>query len=218
MLRKASLWVLGLAGASILLCGGEATAQDTQQGPARTEQAPAGQALSSADAAALQREVDQLRAELLQLRQDVTQLRGQLAGTGGAGIPAGARVVSPQRETAAQEDPGAQEGTGGTGAAGLGSDVPPAGSNVPSPPGTAVVDAVYTGVVRSVGDTEVAIAVGEGPPLTLRVDSQTRVRQDGRNIALRKLQPGDQVRAVVDMVGEERTTEISVLPSSPAGK
>ncbi|WAM26329.1 hypothetical protein [Myxococcus sp. NMCA1] len=212
MLRKASLWVLGIVGLSMLLCGGVATAQGTQQVPARTEQAPAGQALTSTDAAALQREVDQLRAELLQLRQEVTQLRGQVTGTGSAGIPPGARVVSPQRETAAQQ------GTGGTGAAGVVNDVPPEGSDVPSPPGTAVVDAVYTGVVRSVGDTEVAIAVGDGPPLTLRVDPRTRVFRDGRNIALRKLKPGEHVRAVVNLLDEERTMEISVLPSTPAGK
>ncbi|WNZ62096.1 hypothetical protein QEG98_40840 [Myxococcus sp. MxC21-1] len=96
--------------------------------------------------------------------------------------------------------------------------MPPEGSDVPSPPGTAVVDAVYTGVVRSVGDTEVAIALGEGPPLTLRVDPRTRVFRDGRNIALRKLEPGDHVRAVVNLLDEERTMEISVLPSTPAGK
>lgn len=209
MLRKASLWVLGIAGLSMLLCGGAATAQGTQQAPARTEQAPTEQVLAETDAAALQREVNQLRAELLQLRQEVTQLRGQVAGTGGAGIPPGARVVSPQRDTAAQQD----TGTGGAG--GVVSDVPPAGSDVPSPPGTAVVDAVYTGVVRSVGDAEVAIAVGDGPPLTLRVDPQTRVFRDGRNIALRKLEPGEQVRAVVNLLDEERTMEISVLPSTP---
>ncbi|WP_194863140.1 hypothetical protein [Myxococcus sp. AB036A] len=214
MLRKAIWWGLGIAGLSILLCGGVATAQGTQQVPARTEQAPTGQALTGTDAAALQREVDQLRAELLQLRQEVTQLRGQVTGTGGAGIPPGARVVSPRRDTADQQD----AGTGGTGAAGVVNDVPPEGSNVPSPPGTAVVDAVYTGVVRSVGDTEVAIAVGEGPPLTLRVDPRTRVFRDGRNIALRKLEPGEHVRAVVNLLDEERTMEISVLPSTPAGK
>ena len=218
MLRKASLWVLGIAGLSMLLCGDVATAQGTQQVSERTGQAPTGQALTSTDAAALQREVDQLRAELLQLRQEVTQLRGQVAGTGGAGIPPGARVVSPQRETATQQDTGAQPGTGGTGAGGVVSDVPPAGADVPSPPGTAVVDAVYTGVVRSVGDSEVAITVGEGPPLTLRVDPRTRVFRDGRNIALRKLEPGEQVRAVVNLLDEERTTEISVLPSAPTGK
>ncbi|NVJ10173.1 hypothetical protein HUW63_33755 [Myxococcus sp. AM001] len=220
MLRKASGWalVLGLAGLSMLLCGDVATAQGTPQEPARTEQAPTGQGLTSTDAAALQREVNQLRAELLQLRQEVTQLRGQVAGTGGAGIPPGARVVSPQRDTAAPRDTGAQPGTGGAGAAGVVSDVPPAGSDVPSPPGTAVVDAVYTGVVRSVGDTEVAIAVGDGPPLTLRVDPQTRVFRDGRNIALRKLEPGEQVRAVVNLMDEERTMEISVLPSNPPRK
>ncbi|NOJ82646.1 hypothetical protein [Myxococcus xanthus] len=209
MLRKVSLWVLGIVGLSMLLCGGVATAQGTQQVPAGAEQAPTGQAPTGTDVAALQREVDQLRAELLQLRQEVTQLRGQVTGTGGAGIPPGARVVSPRRDTADQQ---------GTGAAGAVQDVPPEGSDVPSPPGTAVVDAVYTGVVRSVGDTEVAIAVGEGPPLTLRVDPRTRVLRDGRNIALRKLEPGEHVRAVVNLLDEERTMEISVLPSTPAGK
>ncbi|WP_426755909.1 bZIP transcription factor [Myxococcus sp. Y35] len=284
MLRKASGWMLGIVGLSLLLCGGTAAAQDTRQVPAQAGQA-SGQALSETEAANLQREVDQLRADLSQLRQEVTQLRAQQQsaggatvgggaqqgvaaqqpqgtggggtqqgvaaqqpqgsgattgaaqdtaaqqpqgsgattgapqdsaaqqeGTGGAGVPPGARVVRPRQDVAAQQ------GTGGTGQGGVVSDVPPAGSDVPSPPGTAVVDAVYTGVVRSVGEDQVAIAFGEGPPLTLRVDPRTRVLRDGKNIALRKLEPGEQVRAVVDLLDNERTTEISVLPSAAPGK
>ncbi|AKQ70319.1 hypothetical protein A176_007231 [Myxococcus hansupus] len=208
MLRKASGWMLGIAGLSLLLCGGTASAQNTRQVPAQTGQ-PAEQAPSTSNTDALQREVDQLRAELTQLRQEVTQLRGQLTGVGGSG----ARVVRPRQDVAPP-----QQGTGGTGAAGVVSDVPPAGSDVPTSPGTAVVDAVYTGVVRSVGENQVAIAVGEGPPLTLQVDPRTRVLRDGQNIALRKLEPGEQVRAVVNLLDNERTMEISVLPADASGK
>ncbi len=212
MLRKASGWMLGIAGLSLLLCGGTASAQGTQQVPAQTGQA-AGQAPSMAETENLQREVDQLREELTQLRQEVTQLRGQITGAGGSGVPPGARVVNPRQDVAAP-----QQGTGGTGSAGVVSDVPPAGSDVPTSPGTAVVDAVYTGVVRSVGENQVAIDLGEGPPLTLQVDPRTRVQRDGRNIALRKLEPGEEVRAVVNLLDNERTLEISVLPPDAPGK
>ena len=208
MLRKASGWMLGIAGLSLLLCGGTASAQNTGQVPVQTGQ-PMKQAPSTANTDDLQREVDQLRAEVTQLRQELTQLRGQVTGGGGSG----ARVVAPRQDVAPP-----QQGTGGTGAAGVVSDVPPAGSDVPTSPGTAVVDAVYTGEVRSVGENEVAIDVGDGPPLTLQVDPRTRVHREGRNIALRKLEPGEQVRAVVNLLDNERTMEISVLPSDAPGR
>jgi len=213
MPRKASGWLLGIVGLALLfLCGGAAAAQEPQQVPAQAGQAP-GQSLSTAEAANLQSEVTQLRAELSQLRQEVTQLRAQVEGaqpgTGGSGVPPGARVVSPRRETTEPE------GTEGAGAPGAASGAPPAGPNAPSPSGKAVVDAVYTGVVRSVGEREVALALGSGPPLTLHVDPRTRVQRDGRNISLRQLEPGEHVRAVVNLLDNDRTMEISVLPSAP---
>jgi hypothetical protein len=46
------------------------------------------------------------------------------------------------------------------------------------------------------------------------VDSKTRVLRDGKNIGARQLEKGEQVRAVVDMVGQHQTLEIAVLPAA----
>ena len=264
MLRKASWTVLGIAGLSVLMCGGcsaeaqsggagaSATPQATSQaGAARGRQA-GGQGLPAGDAAELWSTVAELRSEVSQLRQEVTRLRAQVAGTGGSGAAAGtgdarggtarggtaqgtggsgaagtaqgtggAGVAGSAQGSGAQGD---NAGTGGSGAAGPGarsapvvSDVPPAGSNVPSPQGTQVVNAVYTGEVRSVSAKQVVIAMEAGAPLVLDVDEGTRILRDGRSIGVRQLEKGEQVRAVVDLVGQDQTLEIAVLPGATQG-
>jgi hypothetical protein len=94
------------------------------------------------------------------------------------------------------------------------SDVPRAGSTVPAPQGTAVVNAVYLGQVRSASAQQVVIETGSGAALTLGVGPDTRVLRDGRNIGARQLEKGERVRAVVDMVGQDQTLEIAVLPAA----
>jgi hypothetical protein len=203
MLRKVSWTVLGIAGLSLLMCGG--CTAEAQSGGAEAQQArpdadapqrqASGQASPAGEDADLRRSVAELRAEVSQLRQEVTRLRAQVAepgvgGSGSAGTPKGTGAQTP-----------------------VVSDVPPAGSNVPTARGTAVVNAVYTGTLVSVSPRQVVIDTGSDASLTLGVGSGTQVLRDGRNIGALQLEKGEQVRAVVDMVGQHQTLEIAVLPA-----
>jgi outer membrane murein-binding lipoprotein Lpp len=237
MPRKVQWTVLGIVGLSVLMCAGcSAEAQSTgttTRGaqPGATQQAN-GQALPPGDAASLWRSMTELRAEVTQLRQEVTRLRAQVAQPGAAGTGA-ARAGTGGSGAAGTGD--AQPGTGGSGTAGasgtqaapgtggsgpsgtqapLVSDVPPAGSNVPAPRGTQVVNAVYTGAVSSVSAKQVVITMEDGAPLVLGVYPKTRVLREGRNIPVGQLEKGEQVRAVVDLVGQDKTLEIAVLPAA----
>ncbi|WP_163991017.1 hypothetical protein [Pyxidicoccus caerfyrddinensis] len=263
MLRKVSWTVLGIAGLSLLMCGGctaeaqsgGAEAQQVKQPDAAAPQRQAsGQASPAGEDADLQRSVAELRAEVSQLRQEVTRLRAQVAepGTGGSGAGTGDTRADTARsgegpgtggsgsvgDTDAQAgSAGSAQGTGvtgeqaGTASAGQGtggagtpqgtgvkspvvSDVPPAGSNVPTARGTAVVNAVYTGKLISVSPRQVVIDTGSDVSLTLGVGPGTQVLRDGRNIGALQLKKGEQVRAVVDMVGQHQTLEIAVLPKA----
>jgi hypothetical protein len=183
---------VALAGLTVLMGAGGCSAQ--AQSAAQGGQA-GQQALPPGEAAGLWNTVRELRAEVTQLRQEVARLRTQVADAGGGG-------------TRAPDD----TGTGGSGAAGTraASDVPPPGSEVPSPRGTAVVNAVYTGVVSAVSGQRVVIQREDGSPLSLDVGEQTRVLRDGQGIRVGELKKGEQVRAVVDLVGQEQTVELAV--------
>jgi len=189
--------------------------------------------------AELRAEVSQLRQEVTRLRAQVAETgvggsgRGDAradtarSGTGPAGN-AGAQAGQGTGGSGASGGGTAQgtggsdtaQGTGGAGAAGtgtqapLGSDVPPAGSEVPSPRGTAVVNAIYTGVVYSASEQQVVIDMEGGGPLALGVDRGTRVFREGRSIGAPQLEKGEQVRAVVNLVGQDKTLEIAVLPTA----
>lgn len=207
MLRKLSWTVLGIAGLSLLMCGG--CTAEAQSGGAATQQvepeaAPpqrqaGGQAQPAGEDADLPSTEAELRAEVLRLRQEVARLRAQVneQGVGGSGS-AGTSAIP--------------EGAG-TRAPVMG-DVPAAGSGVRAPRGTAVVNAVYLGTVRSASAKQVVIDTGYGESLPLSVDAKTRVLRDGQSIGARQLQQGEQVRAVVDMVGQDQTLEIAVLPAA----
>nr|WP_253910628.1 hypothetical protein [Pyxidicoccus fallax] len=154
---------------------------------------------------------------------------GTAQGTGGAGTETqgnaqgtGAGASGTGRGTGGAGTAGTGQGTGGAGATGRGSapvvsDVPPSGSNVPAPSGTQMVNAIYTGEVRSVSGNQVVIGLETGAPLVLDVDARTRVFRNGRGIGVRQLEKGEQVRAVVDLVGQDQTLEIAVLPAAPRG-
>ncbi|MCP3062619.1 hypothetical protein LXT21_27925 [Myxococcus sp. K38C18041901] len=185
----------------------------------------------------LRREVSKLRAQVDAGGTNGAGARAQ--GTGGSGpttadrepaSPARAARADDARATAsdasaragntgAASDEGASaQGTGGSGTqprpedgTGTARDVPPAGTNVPAPVGTAVVTATYSGVVRSVAPPDVVIGQDSGEALTLEVGPRTRVLREGRSIGVRDLDPGDRVYAVVDMVGQHETMEISVV-------
>ncbi|MCK8501787.1 hypothetical protein [Myxococcus fulvus] len=183
----------------------------------------------------LRAEVRELRQEVSRLRAqvDTGARRGtgaQAQGTGaqaqGTGAQAQGTGAQAQGTNAQAQDTGTQaqgtgaqaQGTGGSGTqprpedgTGTARDVPPAGTTVPAPVGTAVVKATYSGVVRSVAPPEVVIGQDSGEALTLEVGPRTRVLREGRSIGVRDLDPGDRVYAVVDMVGRHETIEISVV-------
>ncbi|WP_164012036.1 hypothetical protein [Pyxidicoccus trucidator] len=217
--------VLGILGLSVLMCGGgcSAGAQSEETGPKRAEtgaEAPkqeGGQALPESEAGELWGTVAELRAEVSQLREDVRRLRAQVAELDGEGSSPG-----DARADAVRSGAGAAQGTGGSGTAGgtgtqapIVSDVPPTGSGMRAPTGTAVVNAVYTGVVRSVSEQQVVIEMEDGAELRLSLYPKTQVLREGRSIGVKQLKKGEQVRAVVDLVGQDKTLEIAVLPAAP---
>jgi hypothetical protein len=196
MLRKVTWTVLGIAGLSLLMCGG--CTAEAQSGETAPRQQAGGQAQPAGADADLPDTEAELRAEVLRLRQEVARLRAQVdaQGVGGSGS-AGTSAIP--------------EGAG-TRAPVMG-DVPAAGSGVRAPRGTAVVNAVYLGTVRSASAKQVVIDTDYGESLPLSVDAKTRVLRNGQGIGARQLEKGEQVRAVVDMVGQDQTLEIAVLPA-----
>jgi hypothetical protein len=199
-MRKVTWTVLGLAGLSLLLCGtDEEVLAQTDTGAARVD-------------TELRQTVLQLQGELAQVRQELAQVRQELdalaVGTGvggsgqGGGTPAGAPrqdanrtgASEPLRAGTAQETRGSARDT----------------SNA----GEAVVNAIYTGTVRSVSDGQLVL-VDEGEPLTLRLGDRTRVYQNGQSISARQLKAGTRVRVTVDLVGRgDQVTEITTLPAA----
>ncbi|WP_426748766.1 hypothetical protein VZQ01_20745 [Myxococcus faecalis] len=209
---------VAVAGFCVLLCGGGCTANaQSNEAPKTTSAvaAPSRQAAPSAgEVSELWNSISGLRAEVRQLRQEVSRLRAQVD----AGAPRG---TDAQAQGTGAQAPGTDaqaQGTGGSGTqprpedgTGTARDVPPAGTTLPAPVGTAVVKATYSGVVRSVAPPEVVIGQDSGEALTLEVGPRTRVLREGRSIGVRELDPGDRVYAVVDMVGRHETIEISVV-------
>lgn len=208
---KVNWRVVGIAGLSLLMCGGCSAEAQSGAAGARPQGQAGQQALPPEEAAGLWDTVRALRTEVTQLRQEVARLRAQVAdtGTGGSG-------TAGQQGTGGSGTAGAAQGTGGSGTAQGASDVPPTGSGVPAPQGTAVVNAVYTGVVSAVSEQRVVIRREDGTPLTLGTDAQTRVFRDGQRIAVRQLEKGEQVRAVVDLVDDDKTVEIAVQQPAAA--
>jgi hypothetical protein len=208
-MRKATWAVLGIAGLSLLLCSaGEVVLAQTDTGAAAGA-AGAGQATGTAgaDTAALRQTVLQLQGDLAQVRQELAQVRAELAdlsasmGVGGAGQAGGA----PQDTTPGRVD------TTGPLRAGTAQETLPRGTTVP---GEAVVDAIFTGTVRSVSDTRLVLT-DEGEQMTLTLGEQTRVFRDGQRIAARELEAGTRVRVTVDLTyRRDLVTEIVALPSA----
>jgi Tfp pilus assembly protein FimV len=216
---------VAVAGFCVLLCGGGCTANaQSNEAPKTTSAvaAPSRQAEPSAgEVSELWNSISGLRAEVRQLRQEVSRLRAQMDAGAPRGTDAQAQGTGAQAQdtgTQAQGTDAQAQGTGGSGTqprpedgTGTARDVPPAGTTVPAPVGTAVVKATYSGVVRSVAPPEVVIGQDSGEALTLEVGPRTRVLREGRSIGVRDLDPGDRVYAVVDMVGRHETIEISVV-------
>ncbi|WP_342377452.1 hypothetical protein NVS55_39110 [Myxococcus stipitatus] len=143
--------------------------------------------------------------------QGTSSQSGEASAQGTASQTGGATAQS----TSSQEARGPDTGTGGAGAQAPATEAPqPA-----SPSGRARVTATYRGTVRSVIPPEVVIAQADGSALTLDVSPRAMVvGPTGKRIDLSDLGPGDRVRAVVDMVGQHETVEISVLRKEDAGE
>ncbi|MDY7230306.1 hypothetical protein [Hyalangium rubrum] len=230
-MQKVTWTALGVVGLSLLLCGqGETTqspsdtverdatdtrVQGTQPGDARvgvpesappvgmTEGTGGGGAAGATGAGSVesQRLVLELQSEVARLRQELAQVRAELAnatastGVGGSGQAGGA-----SQDT----------GTGGSTAT-----APRGGASTgTTDPGQAIVNAIYTGTVRSVSNGRLELLDEEGQAFTVEMGQGTRVYRDGQRITARQLTRGTRVRATVDLLaGHNQATEIIALPT-----
>jgi hypothetical protein len=177
----------------------------------------------------LRQSVLQLQGEVAQLRQELAQVRAELAnvtantGVGGSG-QAG---VAPAGAGAGQNTPAggasAQGAVGGSGTAGRDTALR-AGTSAETGQrgpqardtdnaGDAVVNAIYTGKVRSVSNRALVLLDDSGQPFTVEVGAQTRFISKGQRISAQQLKQGTRVRAIVDMLsGRNQATEVTILP------
>lgn len=125
----------------------------------------------------------QLRQSVLQLQSEVAQLRQELA-----------QLRAELDEVAA-----------GTGVGGGGQEGEAAGE--------AVVNAIYTGQVRSASSQRLVLVDESGQPFPVELGEQTRILRNGQRISARQLQEGTRVRATVDLLsGRNQATEVVTLP------
>lgn len=80
--------------------------------------------------------------------------------------------------------------------------------------GAAVVDAIYTGTVRSVSARQLVLLDEAGQPFTVELGDRTRVLRNGQRISAQDLKKGTRVRATVDMLSRRnQATEVITLPT-----
>ncbi len=76
-----------------------------------------------------------------------------------------------------------------------------------------VVNALYTGKVRSVSSTQLVLLDEGGQPFTVELSAQTRFISNGQRISAQQLKQGTRVRATVDLLsGRNHATEVTTLP------
>jgi hypothetical protein len=239
-MRKVTWTALGIAAVSLLLCGsGELLAQvDTATSPADTAErdttdtrvrgtapgdarvgtpttaaSPTTQAPGTvgtggtagdtgAGSAELRRSVLQLQSDMARMSQELAQVRAELAdlnaamGVGGSG-QAGAQGTAPRGN--------ATQGTADRGTAARGTQEV----------GEAVVNAIYTGTVRSVSVDQLVLLDEDGQAFTVELGERTRVYRDGKRITARQLEKGTRVRATVDLLaGNQKAMEIVTVPNA----
>jgi hypothetical protein len=195
---------------------------------------------ADASSVELRQTVLQLQSEVAQLRQDLARVRSELAsvaassrnaasgtgtsaantdtGTSGTGIggsgQAGvaASASGPGAPTVSGGDtsaPGAV--SGGPLRAGTAQETGARASDTANT-GEAVVDAIYTGTVRSVSARQLVLVDEAGQPFTVELGNQTRVLRNGQRISAQDLKKGTRVRATVDMLsGRNQATEVTTL-------
>ncbi len=222
-MRKVTLTVVGIVGLSLLLCGSDEVLAQTEG------QATGGAGASTAE---LRQSVLKLQSDVALLRQELAQVRAELAnvtsnlGVGGSGQAGVAPSAVPAGASAAQSTPAgtapAQDtvsgGTGGQGPAPRGSANPgtarrgtQAAETASS--GEAVVNAIYTGKVRSVSSKQLVLLDDSGQAFTVELGAQTRFLRNGQRISAQQLKQGTRVRATVDLLaGHNQATEVTTLP------
>lgn len=240
-MRNASLAVLGVVGL-LLLCGQGTAPGDVRvgtggSGTAGTGTQPAATG-GDASSAELRQTVLQLQSEVAQLRQDLSRVRSELASiaassrsaaasTGDTASGAGVGGSGQAGETPSVVGSGApavQDPSGGTAAANTVSGAPLRAGTAQETgtqgtqaqdtanSGDAVVDAFYTGTVRSVSARQLVLVDEAGQSFTVELGKQTRVLHNGQRIAAQDLKKGTRVRATVDMLsGHTQATEVTTL-------
>jgi hypothetical protein len=196
------------------------------------EQAAGGAGASPAD---LRQTVLQLQSEVARLRQELAQVRAELAntpantgvgGSGQAGVapaaaPTGAGVGQNTQDTATGGSSAQSTVSGGTGGqgtalrAGTAQETAQSGAQAADTAGSgeAVVNAIYTGKVRSVSDRQLVLLDDAGQPFTVELGPRTRFISRGQRIPAQQLKQGTRVRATVDMLsGRNQATEVTTLP------
>ncbi|MFL5344993.1 MAG: hypothetical protein ACJ8AT_09365 [Hyalangium sp.] len=176
----------------------------------------------------LSQSVQQLQQEVTQMRQELAQLRAQLdnvsANTGVGGSGQAGVAPSGSSSGAAANPSTASNGTAPQGAAvagGTSSGTPlragtaqETGARSTAAQGEAVVNAIYTGRVRSVSAGRLVLVDEAGKPFTVELGDKTRVLRKGQRISAQELKEGTRVRAVVDMLsGHSQATEVTTLPT-----
>lgn len=168
---------------------------------------------TDASSAELRRTVLQLQADMAQMSQELAQVRAELAnlgaavgvgGSGQAGGQGGAQGTAARGSAAAQDT--TDRSTVGSGS------LPARGTQ---DPGAAVVNAIYTGTVRSVSAGQLVLLDEEGQSFTVALGERTRVLRDGKRITARQLEKGTRVQATVDLIsGSSQAMEVVALPSA----
>ena len=185
----------------------------TTGGTGATAATGTGGTTGAADASSLElrRTVLQLQADLGRMSQELAQVRAELTdlrasmGVGGSG------QAGMQAEGTGTGGSGTQGTTANQGNTARGTGNTARGTQ---DPGAAVVNAIYTGTVRSVSASQLVLLDEEGQSFTVELGERTRVLRDGERITARQLKKGTRVRATVDMLaGTNKAMEIVTLPS-----
>ncbi|WP_224247585.1 hypothetical protein [Hyalangium gracile] len=193
--------------------GGAGTASGTGTAATGTAQTTGG---AGPGVAELPLSVMQLQQEVAQVRQDVAQLREQLEsmnqnmGVGGSGqagtsdtqAPA-ASGTTPQDMVRTPPDEPLRAGT-----------AQETGARSTPDTGEAVVNAIYTGTVRSVANGRLVLLDDAGQSFTVELGQRTRILRNGQRISAQDLKQGTRVRATVDMLaGHNQAMEVTTLPA-----
>jgi len=221
-MRKVTWTTVGLVALSVLLCGSNelmaqtGTARGTQASGTGTGGSGTASAGTDASSADLRRTVLQLQSDLGRMSQELAQVRAELAelnsvvGVGGAG-QTGEQGGAQGTGTGGNAAQGTTDrGTGDRGTVGRGS-MP----RDTQEPGAAVVNAIYTGTVRSVSARQLVLLDEEGQSFTVPLGDRTRVLREGKRITARQLEKGTRVRATVDLLtANSQALEIVTLPGT----